>query len=111
MTPRRIQRKRTRGWRMPPGCVYCGRPSKWGNPFDWRYWRDYGDTVTEANAFVTQQFRDCLLGYDEPIDPDKAERMAWIREHVGELRGHDLCCWCRLNEPCHVDALLEAANA
>ena len=29
--PQRIQRKRTRGWRMPEGAVYVGRPSKWGN--------------------------------------------------------------------------------
>lgn len=32
--PSRIQRKRTKGWRMPPDAVYVGRPTKWGNPFD-----------------------------------------------------------------------------
>ena len=32
-TPKRIQRRRTKGWRMPPNTVYVGRPSKWGNPF------------------------------------------------------------------------------
>lgn len=31
--PRRIQRKRTAGWRMPDGAVYVGRPTRWGNPF------------------------------------------------------------------------------
>lgn len=31
--PARIQRKRTKGWRMPEGAVYVGRGSKWGNPF------------------------------------------------------------------------------
>ena len=31
--PKGIQRKRTKGWRMPPGAVYDGRPTKWGNPF------------------------------------------------------------------------------
>lgn len=31
--PQRIQRQRTRGWRMPQGAVYVGRPTKWGNPF------------------------------------------------------------------------------
>lgn len=30
---KRIQRRRTAGWRMPDGAVYVGRPSKWGNPF------------------------------------------------------------------------------
>lgn len=32
---RRIQRQRTKGWRMPEGAVYVGRPSSWGNPFAW----------------------------------------------------------------------------
>lgn len=31
--PRRIQRKRVKGWKMPLGAVYIGRPSRWGNPF------------------------------------------------------------------------------
>lgn len=31
--PERIQRKRAKGWRMPTGAVYVGRPSRWGNPF------------------------------------------------------------------------------
>jgi len=33
MNPQRIQRRRTKGWRMPAGAVYVGRGSKWGNPF------------------------------------------------------------------------------
>ena len=32
----RIQRQRVRGWRMPEGAIYVGRPSKWGNPYRWR---------------------------------------------------------------------------
>lgn len=31
--PKRIQRKRTKGWKMPPNCVYVGRPTIFGNPF------------------------------------------------------------------------------
>jgi hypothetical protein len=27
MKPKRIQRKRTKGWKMPPNTVYVGRPS------------------------------------------------------------------------------------
>lgn len=33
MSPIRVQRKRSKGWRMPEGAVYVGRGSKWGNPF------------------------------------------------------------------------------
>lgn len=34
MKPKRIQRKRTKGWRMPPNTIYVGRPSRWGNPWE-----------------------------------------------------------------------------
>jgi hypothetical protein len=34
--PERIQRHRTKGWRMPEGAVYVGRRTKWGNPFAFR---------------------------------------------------------------------------
>ena len=34
--PTRIQRRRTKGWRMPEGAVYVGRGSRWGNPFQYR---------------------------------------------------------------------------
>ena len=33
MSPQRIQRKRTKGWRKPDNTIYVGRGSKWGNPF------------------------------------------------------------------------------
>lgn len=29
----RIQRQRAKGWRMPEGAVYVGRPTPWGNPY------------------------------------------------------------------------------
>lgn len=40
--PVRIQRSRAKGWRMPSGAIYVGRPTQWGNPFrvdsDWIVW-------------------------------------------------------------------------
>lgn len=30
--------------------------------------------------------------------------------NVEELRGHDLACWCSLDQPCHADTLLDLAN-
>jgi hypothetical protein len=29
---------------------------------------------------------------------------------VGQLRGKNLACWCKLGDPCHADVLLELAN-
>lgn len=31
--PIRIQRKRSKGWKMPENTVYVGRPTKYGNGF------------------------------------------------------------------------------
>ncbi|MBF9351384.1 DUF4326 domain-containing protein [Mycobacteroides chelonae] len=38
---------------------------------------------------------------------DESDR---LREWLAPLRGHDLACWCPLDQPCHGDVLLEIAN-
>jgi hypothetical protein len=86
--PHRIQRKRTRGWRMPANTVYVGRPTRWGNPG--KTWADY-----------------CMYLYLHP---------GLEAEARAELRGKNLACWCPLVDengepvPCHADILLEIAN-
>ena len=91
-TPKRIQRKRTKGWRMPEGAVYVGRPTKWGNPF----------SVFRGNyQRAVGQYRYWLMADEE----------GWaVLNDVGALRGKDLACWCPLDQPCHADVLLELAN-
>lgn len=93
--PKRIQRKRTKGWRMPEGAIYVGRPTRWGNPFDWRKCPPEIGPPGWARGAAVDAFREAL-GHS-PADLD-------------ELRGHDLCCWCPLDRPCHADVLLELAN-
>ena len=96
MTPKRIQRKRTKGWKMPDGAVYVGRPTKWGNPF---HWQDEDHTLGRI-----ERKRLAVQAFDLNMDPFT---MRAIREG---LRGKDLVCWCRLDEPCHADVLLKIAN-
>lgn len=99
--PKRIQRKRTRGWKMPPNAVYVGRPTRWGNPYRLP---DYIGDDLSRRTFCCQDFRDSLV-YDIGAVRTTAEE---IRR---ELRGKDLACWCPLDQPCHADVLLEIANA
>jgi hypothetical protein len=77
----RIQRRRTKGWRMPPGAVYVGRPTRWGNPF----------RGAEAVPQYAAWFPTSGLDYRE-------------------LRGRSLVCWCPLSQACHADILLQIAN-
>ena len=103
--PRRIQRKRTKGWRMPPNTVYVGRPTQWGNPFrvgdDNPLYPHYNGPQMSA-AQVVVEFQSAYISDDLPVSRDE------IRD---ELRGRDLVCWCPLSAPCHADVLLEIANA
>jgi len=139
--PDRLQRKRTAGWRMPPGAVYVGRPTIWGNP--WRVGNpgtveppphlDLAPTVYRAHerwdaAGVTQFHRWWLAGYalTAPYSPWRAtmnrqgQRLVWdafaarrslILSRLPELRGRDLVCWCPPGCACHADLLMELANA
>lgn len=104
--PKRIQRRRTKGWTMPEGAVYVGRPSKWGNPF------------RGAPSIVVDSFR--RFGEREggwfsaplpwPAGKIPAE-LTTLDDVRHELRGKNLACWCPLDQPCHADVLLEWANA
>lgn len=88
MTPKRIQRKRTAGWRMPEGAVYVGRPTKWGNPF--------------RGGEAVLMFRAALYYWPSGLKGDLGDPAV--------LRGKDLACWCPLDRECHADVLLEWAN-
>lgn len=93
--PKRIQRSRAKGWKMPEGAVYVGRQTKWGNPYQ------VGDTERSWQATVVEMFKGWLG------EPGQAGLVADIRR---ELRGKDLACWCK-DTPCHADVLLKLANA
>lgn len=105
MTPKRIQLRRTKGWRKPEGAVVVARPSRWGNPFR------VGDRVPIGRSAEPTRF-------ETVVDAADAVRRyrRWLRhierseDLVPLLRGRDLACWCPLDQPCHADVLLEIAN-
>lgn len=129
--PERIQRQRTKGFRLPPNCVYVGRPSLFGNPWV----REDADIHHAAGwrAWCVERFREeikhwgLLVDYDA-FGPRRKAAAMWARYEAGEfetfadiirveLAGKDLACWCPLEDehgnpvPCHADVLLEWANA
>lgn len=123
--PVRIQRKRTKGWRMPPNTVYVGRGSKWGNPFKVgkpcgvfpEGMGMHGKAETLIPSLSIEQamefYRNALRGWLSPeMYPFGHDWEPRIRHYSPqyELRGKDLACWCPLDQPCHADILLELAN-
>lgn len=114
--PQRIQRKRIKGWKMPPNTVYVGRNTFWGNPFaiGWH-------VLIQSPADVVDRRGVRIMGGMGQIE-NETQAVAWYRaysEHwtttsqaraQKELRGKNLACWCPLDKPCHADVLLELAN-
>lgn len=100
VTPQRIQLRRTKGWRKPSDAVVVARPGRWGNPFRiGAPHPDHGAPMTRAETI--ELFR-------HHVSPGGPGELA--PNQLAVLRGHDLACWCRLDEPCHADVLLELAN-
>jgi hypothetical protein len=87
--PRRVQLRRTKGWRKPEGAVIVSRPSRWGNPFPIRPERSAAEAVALYRDWIASRVEDVRI----------------------ELAGRDLCCWCPPHRPCHADVLLELANS
>jgi hypothetical protein len=109
-SPQRIQRKRTKGWRMPEDAIYVGRPTPWGNPWKLSEWawlarseRDQRDLAVTCLEDMINEYADIPVGHHGCVYPSPDE----IRR---DLAGHDLACWCPLDQPCHADVLLEIAN-
>lgn len=109
--PRRIQLRRSKGWRKPEGAVVVARPSKWGNPF--KVGGTYGNHPSQSDHPMTRD--EVVALYRRWIDRGIAgyDFEARVRSELG---GRDLACWCPLEDehgnrvPCHADVLLEIAN-
>ena len=104
---KRIQRKRSKGWRMPKNAVYVGRPTRYGNPFVVGRDGKREDCLKLYKLLAGGYF--CLTT-KATLDEQKRANRA-MRDAKKYLRGKDLACWCRLDQPCHADVLLEIANA
>lgn len=98
----RIQRQQTKGWRLPKGAVYVGRPTLFGNPWQWRDapegcavdtgagWRYEAWGRTRRMQWAVDMYRDelqhlGLLGRYAIVDDRRlAELLALAHELGGE---------------------------
>lgn len=114
MTPTRIQRRRTTGWRAPDSSTYVGRGSKWGNPYSIeRKGQQHTviDPTTHGVIYSSQDATDArrvaVAWYRAWLD-HQPELLAEARQ---QLARRDLMCWCPLPAPgqpdhCHAAVLL-----
>lgn len=100
--PIRVQRRRAKGWRLPPNTVCVDRSTKWGNPFI------VGRDGTREDC--TRLFAAMLNGYicvsrSPSIKEQREYRRMAVASHR-DLMGKNLACWCPPGVPCHADVLL-----
>lgn len=111
--PKRIQLSRRKGYRKPEGAIVVARPSRWGNPLPWADMTEH-QSPQAAREVAVIFYRRWLAGELDHRHLD-AQRQV-ILDDLHELRGHDLACWCPLEDdngarvPCHADVLLQLAN-
>ncbi len=129
--PKRIQRQRTKGWRMPEGAIYVGRPSLFGNPWtpsEAHAQRGFAPNMTARDkaALAVDLYRGELVHWGlmsdwaDVVSDERWDAVRKLQDESGArnmaqwagvvLGGHDLACWCALDFPCHGDALLRIAN-
>jgi hypothetical protein len=142
--PVRLQLSRGKGFDLQGGsqlrnglsAVNVARPSRWGNPFNFRSsdncwnalalgcrgdakgrheasvkaFRNWVDDprgrVKEWDFGVVMEIKGKSLRLGSRAHADVAPSHAEIRQ---ALRGKNLACWCRADQPCHADVLLEIA--
>ncbi len=120
---KRIQRKRTKGFRLPENTICVNRPTKWGNPL-----RLDGDMIMihagyrRANLapwvfYTLGDIDDVLHLYDLILDGIQfvnKDLQYWSdqfkKNDIEELRGKNVACFCRLDQKCHADVLLKKLN-
>ncbi len=117
--PLRIQRRRTKGWRMPPNTISVCRPGPWGNAYrpspaiqdDYFGGSIPALTAADCARLYGEHLQGCLAGQFGPS----------LRDRLASLRGRNLACWCHLCPthtagkplglpcpdcaPCHADPL------
>ena len=118
--PIRIQRRRTKGYKLPPNTVSICRPGPWGNPFKIGHYYFRGDTDPHARLPFTWM-ESYAPDPQFTLIRDARQAVEWFKWYISispslrqrireELRNKNVACVCRLDSACHGDVLLEIAN-
>jgi len=105
-SPRRVQLRRTKGWRTPDNTVVVSRPTRWGNPFC----VVRGSVMQSSKLTVVKRYEQWLTGNNVLSSAQNEANKPTIEEIRRELGGKNLACWCSEGDACHADVLLCLAN-
>lgn len=117
--PKRIQLKRTKGYRTPPNTVIVDRRTPYGN-------RHRVNRICEACGTKHIDVKECIDAYRDELESAVKFWGFALKQHPEMIARKDVACWCKLCDdhadglplgtkcercaPCHGDVLLELAN-
>ncbi len=120
---KRVQRKRTKGFKLPENTKCVNRGTKWGNPIkldgDMIYIdASYRRTILDPWVYVCQgdiyTVINLYCGLWDGSRIINADFRHWNKKfqklNLSELKGKNLACFCPEGSPCHGDVLLKLAN-
>lgn len=97
--PKRIQRKRVKGFKLPPNTICINRPLKYGNIFV------VGEFCrTSSGSYQKMTLEKCLKGFDNFVKEILYLNPNWLED----LKNADyIACFCKEDSPCHGDILIK----
>ena len=120
----RVQRKRTKGFKLPENTKCVNRGTKWGNPIkiiEDQLYIDAGYRRTILDKWVwlwVGDIDDVVWLYKKLWDGTKFKNkdlQYWSNKFkeldLKEIEGKNLACFCSLYSPCHADVLIEKAKS
>jgi hypothetical protein len=104
--PMRVQRRRTKGYKLPFNTKCVTRGTKWGNPFI------VGKHGTRDECLIWFEYlcHGYIMATNNPSTKEQKKLLSAIKNDLHELKGNNLACFCKLESPCHADVLLALAN-
>ncbi len=98
---------------MRPGAIYVGRGSRWASPFLSRRF-GHARAIGLHRAWLHGRLTPRVvlsLGFNER-EALALARLRWrMLDHIDDLAGHDLICWCPIRSRwCHADTLIALSN-
>lgn len=115
----RVQRKRTKGFKLPENTICVTRPSKHSNPFRLtaiggiefytlnRQWARWSLTT----GFTQDNLVDLFISWRQgKIAHHLLPQPPTLEETKQDLAGKNIACFCACGAPCHGDYLLQIAN-
>ena len=82
------------------------RATWWGNPFIVGSHGDQEQCVALYRRLLTTA---TVIATGPDNTQAQARCFDFVEKHLFDLRGRDLACWCKPDEPCHADVLIELA--